>query len=87
MEYDISDRPAVGVANPEYGLKMILRNRPEVLTELWPSAERYLEFNGGRLVHPSRGFWRDRNGARCTLAKAEVAAGNYAPDTWVVAAA
>ncbi|WP_395690097.1 hypothetical protein [Nocardioides sp.] len=43
----------------DYGLKLILRNRPASPEALWPGAQAYLERNGGRLVHSSHGFWRD----------------------------
>lgn len=52
-------RPAL-----EYGLKMILHERPECPTELWPRAHQYLDLNGQRLVHATRGFWRDAHGLR-----------------------
>lgn len=34
----------------DYGLKQILRDRPEHPAELWPSAREYLDLNGGRLI-------------------------------------
>jgi hypothetical protein len=52
------------VAHPDrlcdYGLKLV-RADPRILpgSDLWPEAQRFLEVNGGRLVHPTRGFWRD----------------------------
>jgi hypothetical protein len=52
------ERPTI-----EYGLKMVLRERPESPTSLWPSASQYLAINGDRLVHATRGFWRDAGGA------------------------
>lgn len=43
----------------DYGLKQILRDRPEHPAELWPSAREYLDLNGGRLTHQTHGFWED----------------------------
>jgi hypothetical protein len=71
----------------EYGLKMILRDRPDNPTTLWPTAEQYLALNGGRLVHTSRGFWRDRHGTPTTLAKAQVSARAHRPHQWSAVAA
>ncbi len=53
---------SVGAATG-YGMKMARRFHPEV----GPDAEalrRYLDANGGRLIHASRGFWRDSSGRR-----------------------
>ncbi len=41
-----------------YGLKTIIQGGPEC-GEMPAMAQRYLEVNGGRLVHATRGFWRD----------------------------
>jgi hypothetical protein len=46
----------VKMAGVSYGLKM---------TEADESQRGYLLANGGRLVHASRDFWRDRDGQRC----------------------
>jgi len=42
----------------KYGLKSVLDYPPGV-TEMWPEAREFLELNGGRLLHATRGFWRD----------------------------
>lgn len=47
----------------DYGLKLILRDRPEAPEAMWPAAAEYLELNGGRLTHGTHGFWQDWNGA------------------------
>lgn len=54
----------------EYGLKNILKGRPPAPTELWPAAQDYLDRNGGRLVHSTRGFWLDHDGLPSTLTAA-----------------
>lgn len=54
----------------DYGVKMILRLRPDEPTALWPEAETYLRLNGNRLVHTTRGFWLDSDGQPCTVREA-----------------
>jgi hypothetical protein len=67
----------------EYGLKDILHGRPAAPTELWPSALDYLDRNGGRLVHSTRGFWLDSSGNRTTLAEATRAAHGTDAGAWL----
>jgi hypothetical protein len=67
----------------EYGLKTILLDRPAEPTELWPSALDYLERNGGRLVHNTRGFWLDGAGDPTTQTEAIRAAHGTDPGAWL----
>jgi hypothetical protein len=54
-------RPAPGeIPLLTYGMKACLQ-RPVGATKLWPAAEAFLEANGGRLLHATRRFWRDRD--------------------------
>ena len=66
----------------EYGLKSILSDRPPAPTELWPAARDYLDRNGGRLVHSTRGFWRDHEGLPSTLTAASRSAPG-GPGPWL----
>lgn len=75
---DHYQRPSI-----DYGLKMILRLRPDNPTELWAQAETYLDLNGGRLVHNTRGFWRDAHGQACTLREAIRATRAASSGRWV----
>ncbi|RKT79211.1 hypothetical protein DFJ68_2675 [Terracoccus luteus] len=59
-----------------------------LMSQLWPEAERYLAANGGRLVHPTRGFWRDLLGhpvnrmrEAIRLARQAQGFGNWVPAT------
>lgn len=76
---------SVAYARPtiEYGLKAILRDRPEQPSTLWPSALDYLERNGGRLVHSTRDFWLDAHGNRTTLTEATRAAHRTDAGAWL----
>lgn len=65
-----------------YGFKMILEGRPEVPTELWPSAELYLRLNGGRLTHTTRAFWTDEKGRSVSIRDAMNAARRGLPGSW-----
>lgn len=65
-------RPA-GPAAHGYGLKLAGVGYGMKMAEAEESLGVYLGENGGRLVHGSRGFWRDENGERCTLGAAREA--------------
>lgn len=47
------------VATVDYGMKSVLRDRPEHPDAMWPAAATFLELNGDKLVHATNGFWRD----------------------------
>jgi hypothetical protein len=63
---DVRAASAASVAHKvptiDYGLKMILRDRPEHPEALWAAAVEYLDLNGGRLVHSTHGFYEDWHG-------------------------
>jgi hypothetical protein len=61
----------------EYGLKMILVDRPDEPTGWWPTARDYLSLNGEQLVHATNGFWQDWRGQPLTLRTARVVAHNW----------
>ena len=50
-----------GARNFTYGMKMCRPSRADA-SAMSPEAAQFLELNGGRLVHPTRGFWRDASG-------------------------
>jgi hypothetical protein len=50
-----------------YGLKLAGIGYGLKLAESARELETYLSANGGRLVHNSRGYWRDSSGAACSL--------------------
>ncbi|WP_139982968.1 hypothetical protein [Nocardioides litoris] len=75
------------VPSHEYGLKLVLDDRPEDPSELWPGAQTYLAMNGNRLVHTTRGFWLDAAGSPCTLARAQSDARGHRRGQWVSVAA
>lgn len=60
----------------DYGLKMVLANRPTDPGALWPSAETYLRLNGGKLVHATNSFWRSWGGEALQLRAARRLAHN-----------
>lgn len=61
-----------------YGLKAVL-NPPDDRSEVGPVARRYLEVNGGRLLHATRKFWRDAEGKPIAgMRRAQNAANAYA---------
>lgn len=60
-----------------YGMKACL-TVPENGGELAADAREYLDLNGGRLVHASRGFWRDAHGHSLGSQKAAVLAAREA---------
>lgn len=84
VELDKAFIPVEAYARPsiEYGLKMILWDRPDEPTEMWPSARAYLDLNGGRLTHGTASFWLDRSGTPCTQGQAESAAHGSAANRW-----
>jgi hypothetical protein len=60
-----------------YGLKTVLRGTDDDVRE-------FLDLNGGRLVHASRGFWRDRRARPTTLRIAMKEAAQRLPGHWVL---
>jgi hypothetical protein len=67
----------------DYGLKEVLHHRAVSGVDLPPAAHDYLERNGGRLVHNTRGFWLDSEGRPCTLADATRAAHGTDASAWL----
>lgn len=67
FEVDVTARGTI--RNGAYGFKAVI-DSPVGATALWPQAEQFLAMNGGRLVHPSRGFWLDAQGRPVTLREA-----------------
>lgn len=69
----------VKLAGVKYGVKGAADHR---------TMQGYLQANGGRLVHASRGFWRDRDGEPCGQRAAMRSWGSAVddgePGTWVL---
>lgn len=70
MGLDVDLRPAfVPAPNPgqppriTYGMRACI-DRPVGVTAMWPEAAEYLAVNGGKVVHATRGFWRDATTGR-----------------------
>ena len=82
-ETHVSDRRSPAGAPLAYGLKMVLEGPPG--PELREAARLYLTLNGGRLVHPTRGFWRDGSGAPIRGARLaqKQARASHATEEWV----
>lgn len=69
-----------GLKGVHYGLKM---------TDADAQAQTYLQANGGRLVHATRGFWRDEHGNPCgqraaMKAYARLRSNGEGEDSWVL---
>lgn len=58
---DVQPRRAPEGASLSYGLKAVLQGDPTAAL-LPPATADFLSINGGRLLHATRGFWRDGRG-------------------------
>jgi hypothetical protein len=68
-----------------YGMKTVLDFAHP--TQLAPEISQYLELNGGRLLHASRGFWRDAEGREIrggVRAAAKLARRQGSDDEWAI---
>ena len=86
---DIRKFTARGGPSETYGLKLAGLDYGVTLSKREECLERYLEVNGGRLSHQSRGFFRDASGKSCGLTEARaawrsLAHGGDGKETWAL---
>ncbi len=86
---EVHPRRAPAGAALTYGMKTVIDGSP-VGTELPDATWDYLRLNGGRLLHATRGFWRDETGQQLGEVRdalRAVARLNGGDDTWVLTTA